>query len=373
VRVLRDAAIFVLAVVFVVISAAAVHQISYVWATRRTTLSDAKLARLVDPALTPLGVFPKFTRLKTGLLYFETALPKTLAPSNLVSRLRTAVSATDSSLLKLRVYEQDSKTLVADIYYHEKLTAQLVFVRPYLEEAAVASVWDEEPRAMEPEAAGPPVVAIIIDDIGHKQLDFSFLKLPYDLTFSILPFTPYGAEFAKRARARGREVMVHIPMEPVDYPRINPGKGALTTLMSDYDLIEQLDGDLAQVALAVGANNHMGSRLTQDEDAMRIVLTDLKRHGLFFVDSRTIRSSVALKVAREIGLPSVGRDVFLDHIIDEELIRQSIAKTGNIAKKRGYAVAIGHPHLVTLNALTTELPKLKSKGIRVVPASKLVR
>ncbi|HDH96245.1 MAG TPA: divergent polysaccharide deacetylase family protein [Proteobacteria bacterium] len=314
--------------------------------------------------------------MKTGLLYFEAALPRTLEPSNLVGRLRTAVSAAGSPLLDLKVYEQDSKTLVADLYYRKRLAAQLVFVRPYLEEAAAASVW-EEPRQPPPgEGYKPPAspsVAIIIDDIGQKRLDFSFLNLPYDLTFSILPFTPYGAEFARRARARGREIMVHIPMEPVDYPRINPGKGALTTIMSDYELVRQLEEDLAQIALAVGANNHMGSRLTQDEDAMRVVLSDLKKRGLFFVDSRTIASTVALKVAKEIGLPCIGRDLFLDHIIDEELIRQNIAKAGSIAKKRGYAVAIGHPHLATLNALKAELPKLKSQGIKVVPVSRLVR
>ena len=371
-RALKDTAIFAMAAVFVVISAVAVHQLSFIWASSRVSISAARLDRLVGPALKPAGITPRFASLASGLLYFEAALPKGVDPSRLVGRLKSAVAAVDSSLLKLKVYEQDSKTLVCDIYYREQLAAQMVFVRPYLEEAAVETVWKERLPAKR-EFKGAPKVAIIIDDIGHKRLDFAFLDIPYQLTFSVLPFTPYGAEFARRARARGREVMVHIPMEPVGYPRVNPGKGALTTLMSDYELIRQLDADLAQVALAEGANNHMGSKLTQDEAAMRAVLAELKRRGMFFVDSRTIPNSVALKVARELGIPAVGRDVFLDHTIDEDSIRKSLARVAAIAKKRGYAVAIGHPHLATLNVLKRELPALKADGIEIVGVSKLVR
>ena len=372
-RAIKDSAIVVLAVVFVVISSIAVYQLAFVWAANQVNISPSKLSQLLDPLLKPLGISTDFVRLKTGLLYFESALPENIEFSRIVGRLNAVVPASDSSRLSFKIYEQGSKTLIADIYYRNKLAAQLVFVRPYLEEAGIAPAIWKEPMAEERVISGAPKIAIIIDDIGQKRLDFSFLDIPYPLTFSVLPFTNYGAEFARRARAKGHDVMVHIPMEPVGYPNINPGRGALTTLMSDYELLDQLNRDLSQIALADGASNHMGSKFTQNEVAIEAVLAELKSRGLFFVDSRTAPNSLAFKIAKEIGLPVAGRDVFLDNVIDESAIRENILKACEIAKKRGYAVAIGHPHLATLNALKAELDNIKSSGIEVVPVSKLVR
>lgn len=372
-RSLKDAAILVLAVAFIVISSIAVYELARFWAINQTSISPSKLSKLLDPLLKPLGISIHFVQLKTNLLYFESVLPEELDFSRITDRLNSATFVAGSSRLSFKAYEQGSKTLITDIYYRNRLVAQLVFVRPYLEEAGIApAVW-RELAIEERKFVGLPKIAIIIDDIGQKRLDFSFLEIQYPLTFSVLPFTNYGAEFARRARAKGRDVLVHLPMEPIGYPNINPGRGALTTLMDDSELIDQTAKDLSQIALAAGANNHMGSKFTSDERAMRIVLAELKVRGMFFIDSRTTPNSVALKLAQELGMPAIGRDVFLDNVIDETHIANNLANTCKIAKKRGYAVAIGHPHLVTLNALNSELPKTISSGCEIVPISKLVR
>ncbi|NDY71465.1 divergent polysaccharide deacetylase family protein [Desulfobacter hydrogenophilus] len=217
-----------------------------------------------------------------------------------------------------------------------------------------------------------PRIAIIIDDIGYnKELAMGLFNIDKNITFSILPFSPAGTQLAHSLSAKGAELMLHLPMEPTQYPKVNPGPGALLSSMSPDELLTQLRKDIHAVPGTVGANNHMGSRLTADSDKMNQIFTVLKQKNLFFVDSRTSAESKGEQSARMFQLKFSHRDVFLDNFQDIEYISGQIKKLIKQAKDHGSAIGIGHPHQATLDALKRELPKLKEKA-RLVPASRLV-
>jgi hypothetical protein len=244
--------------------------------------------------------------------------------------------------------------------------------------AIVYEVYDDVTPSPPKKAVPPkkintiPRIAIIIDDIGYsKHLAMGLLKIDKNITFSILPFSPAGTKLAHRLSAKGAELMLHLPMEPTQYPKVNPGPGALLSSMSPDELLTQLRKDIQAVPGTVGANTHMGSRLTADSDKMNQIFTVLKQKNLFFIDSRTSVESKGEQSARMFQLKFSHRDVFLDNFQDVEYISGQIKKLIKQAKAHGSAIGIGHPHQATLDALKRELPKLKGK-VKLVPASKLV-
>jgi polysaccharide deacetylase 2 family uncharacterized protein YibQ len=217
-----------------------------------------------------------------------------------------------------------------------------------------------------------PRIAIIIDDIGYdKKIAMDLYHLNSDLTFSVLPFSPFGSSIAKTLSAKGAQLMLHLPMEPVQYPKANPGPGALFLSMTPDTLLEQLRKDLKQVPGIVGVNNHMGSKVTADSDKMNQVFTVLKNENLFFIDSRTSSVSKGEASARLFNLRFAQRDIFLDNSQNIPYITGQLRELIRIAKKHGTAIGIGHPYKATLETLKIELPKLAGK-IHIVPASQLV-
>lgn len=216
-------------------------------------------------------------------------------------------------------------------------------------------------------------VAIIIDDLGYNNHRADeFLKIDAKLTFSVFPLAPNSMSIAQKANAMGKDVMLHLPMEPYRYPEKNPGNGALLLSMGDEELREILDTDIMSVPFIKGINNHMGSRFTEDRKKMRVVLEKIEKRGLFFLDSLTSSDSVGYKLAREIGLKTAARDIFLDNEKDVEYISAQIDKLVRISQRRGYAIGIGHPYPSTIEALKRKIPELEAKGIEVVPISHLV-
>jgi uncharacterized protein len=204
--------------------------------------------------------------------------------------------------------------------------------------------------------AGPAQEAklvIIIDDLGESVQDArSLAQLPFPVTFSVLPHNTRTAEVVEFARAHGKELLLHLPMEPFGFPLVaNPGPGALFVGMSDHDLLDILEENLGQVPGAVGVNNHMGSRFTEDTDGMRIVMSELRRRNMFFLDSMTSPRSVAPALSRELQMPVLRRDVFLDNVQDVDLIVFQLQKAEKLALSRGLAIAIGHPYPETIQAL----------------------
>ena len=218
-----------------------------------------------------------------------------------------------------------------------------------------------------------PRVAIIVDDLGYdKRIATKFIALDHGLTFSILPFTPHSRKIAQQVRDNGSEVMLHLPMEPMEYPRIDPGPGALLTSMSPDELIAQLKKNLSSVPGARGVNNHMGSRLTTQSSQMYQIFTILKKEDLYFIDSRSTAESICRPSARMFQLPFAERDVFLDHIQEPEFIRKQIRELIRIARKHGEALGIVHPSQTSFTILKEMLPELK-KEVKIVPAAQLVR
>jgi len=223
-----------------------------------------------------------------------------------------------------------------------------------------------------PKAGMQPMVSIIIDDMGYdRHLCEKFIRLKAPITCSILPESPYHVEIAKYAHKMGKCIMLHLPMEPIQYPAVNPGPGALLSSMPPDTITRVLKQDLALVPYISGVNNHMGSRLTADSDKMNQVLLILKTKGLFFIDSRTTAKSKARSAARLFKVPFAERDVFLDNVASKDRIKKQLEKLIRIAKKNGTAIGIGHPHKATLDAISEMLPQMK-KETRLVYASELV-
>lgn len=217
-----------------------------------------------------------------------------------------------------------------------------------------------------------PKIAIIIDDIGYdKHIAQKFLDLDAVLTFSILPHSTHAKEIAMTAHSKGFEVMLHLPMEPNEYPLINPGPGVLLTSMSPDQLINQLNEDLDAVPYIKGVNNHMGSKMTAVDPQLRQIFSILKKKKLYFIDSRTTVDTLCKPTAQLLRIPFAQKDVFIDHISNPDFIRETIHRLIKIADSHGEGVGIGHPHTVTYQVLRDMLPELKEKTI-LVHASDIV-
>lgn len=228
--------------------------------------------------------------------------------------------------------------------------------------------------ALPASAADMPVVAIIIDDLGHA-LDpgLQVAALPGPVACSVLPHTPSGRLLAERCHASGKEVMLHLPMQPVD-PAEQPGIGALELRHKRGELLQRLEAAMASVPHASGVNNHMGSLLTRHLAPMQWVMESLgAKRDLFFVDSVTTPASVAWRVALSNGLRTARRDVFLDTSPRPEDIGEALTRLKQEARRQGLALAIGHPYPETLAALQIELPRLQEEGIMLVSVDELIR
>jgi uncharacterized protein len=227
--------------------------------------------------------------------------------------------------------------------------------------------------AAAPDVAGRPVIAIIIDDMGldRKQSERAVM-LPAPLTLSYMTYARDLAGQTGRARARGHELMVHLPMEPRDR-REDPGPRALLSRLSGAELAARLDWSLGRFGSYVGVNNHMGSRLTENRRAMALVMARLKAGGLLFVDSRTSIRSVAMAAARAARVPNAVRDIFLDNDARPAVIRRQLDAVERMARRRGYAIAIGHPREATMDVLGRWISEAAARGFVFVPISFIVR
>ncbi len=216
-----------------------------------------------------------------------------------------------------------------------------------------------------------PVVAIIIDDMGYNYpLDEAFINLPAAFSFAFLPYAPYTRELAEQAARAGKDVLVHMPMEPRS-GSVDPGPGAIYRSMDLQTIRNKLNKAIEKVPFAAGINNHMGSGLTADINIMHIIMAEIKKKGLFFIDSRTTKDSVAYKVARVVGVEAAERDVFLDHVFEEREILKEVNRLVEVAGKKGWAVAIGHPHMATYRVLYNCLPLLQ-KRVKIISVNQLL-
>ncbi len=223
-----------------------------------------------------------------------------------------------------------------------------------------------------PESLGRPMIALVIDDVGvDVRRSRQVIDLPAPLTLSFLTYARDLEAQAAAGRAAGHELMVHVAMGPYN-PDADPGPGALLLALGETEVQKRLETVLSRFPGYVGINNHMGSRFTENEAGMKTVMEIVRSRELLFLDSRTTAKSVGLGVAKDFGVPSVSRDVFLDHVPTLEAVRASLAEVEEVARRKGYAVAIGHPRDATIEVLKEWIPSAIERGFVFVPISTLV-
>ena len=213
-------------------------------------------------------------------------------------------------------------------------------------------------------------LVLIIDDVGNSKQDIDAIKLDGQLTYSILPHTPFAQEYAELARRANKDVMLHIPMEALSGKSLGPG-----ALMSDMDQrqIEQiLNRALIAIPHAIGVNNHMGSLFTQKGNSMTWVMNFLKRNQLFFVDSKTSRFSLGEEQASKAGISNFHRNVFLDNDLSPHAMKKQFDLLIRIAQKYRHSIGIAHPYPETIKFLKQQLPLLEQRGVTLTPISQLL-
>jgi hypothetical protein len=218
------------------------------------------------------------------------------------------------------------------------------------------------------------LIAIVIDDLGQdvKQAK-EVLALPGKVTVAILPGLAQSKNVAALAKQSGHEVLLHMPMEPLKNHEKTRSPGALSADMTPMAFLTTVSDDVESVPGAVGVNNHEGSALTENKEAMKFLMAELKTRNLFFLDSMTTAKSVAYATAIEFGMKAAKRDVFLDNEGDNPgYIRGQLDELVELARDRGKAIGIGHPHPATLGELRKWLAGTEAQGIEIVPVSRLM-
>jgi len=221
-------------------------------------------------------------------------------------------------------------------------------------------------------SANPTYIAIIIDDIGNnRRAGERAIDIQAHLTFAVIPETQHAIRLASYAHTAGKEVMVHLPMaNTMNQPL---GDLALTSGLSERDVGNVLDRAVRLVPFAKGINNHMGSALTQEPQAMAWLMRSVKRHKLFFIDSRTTHKTVASEIAVKENIRTASRDVFLDNDRSLYGIDKEFRRLLALAKQRKTAIAIGHPYPSTLQYLEHALPMLQDEGIQLISVSEMLK
>lgn len=209
-------------------------------------------------------------------------------------------------------------------------------------------------------------MAVVIDDMGESKAQAQILlSLDFPVTFAIWPYSSYGQQVARMAANDGAEVIVHQPMEPMAFPEVNPGKGAILSGMSEEEVAGVIRSNLSRYPQASGLNNHMGSRLTQNERIMGVVAREAGKKKLFVLDSRTHPETRFAHAALAANVTVFRRDVFLDVVQQKDAILAQLRQAERIALLRGQAIVIGHPYQATLEALE-EWQQLRDPAVKIV-------
>ena len=223
------------------------------------------------------------------------------------------------------------------------------------------------------DAQGRAMIAIVIDDVGVDRANAErAIGLPAPVTLSLMSYADDLPQLAANARAVGHELMLHLPMQPLD-PTVNAGTNSLRVDQSPAQLVATLDWALARFDGYIGVNNHMGSAFTREPASMAVILSELHKRGLMFLDSRTVADTTGSAIAARLGLPHLDRDLFLDNDPAPAAIAAQLAELERIAHEKGAAIGIGHPYPSTIEALQRWIPELETRGIVVVPVSTILR
>lgn len=198
------------------------------------------------------------------------------------------------------------------------------------------------------------------------------MEMDHPVALSILPGRPFSSELATEAARRGKTILLHLPMQPLGFPEVDPGPGAILLSQNGEEIRGVLEGDIDSIPKVVGINNHMGSEATADPRVMKTVLRLIGERGLFFIDSRTTPQTVALELAREMKIPSARRDVFLDNEATPSAIDARTDELLDLAEKKGWAIGIGHPNTETARALERMAVKASERNIQWISIESLM-
>lgn len=216
-------------------------------------------------------------------------------------------------------------------------------------------------------------MAIVIDDIGYDMKPVrELLAINENITFAVLPLLAHSREAAETLHRAHREILLHLPMEPLSYPKEKPGRGALFTDMNDEEILFQLQRNVDSVPYASGVNNHMGSKFMADEEKLTLVFRELKKKNLFFIDSRTTRDSKTEAAAHKARLTVMSRKIFLDNERDTSKIYQILMEAARSSDGNSPLIVIGHPYPETIQAVREAGKVCREQGIMIVPVSALL-
>jgi hypothetical protein len=216
-----------------------------------------------------------------------------------------------------------------------------------------------------------PKIVVVIDDLGlNRKRSDAVADLPGPLTLAYLPYGKRLKEQTKRAQQNGHELMVHMPMQPLG--EADPGPNALLAGLSEKDILKRIRKNLSAFDGYVGINNHMGSAFTQDVAGLNVLMAELQKRDILYLDSRTSALSKAESIARKFNVATTVRDVFIDHEMSPVFVENALKKVERTARRHGSAIAIGHPHDVTTAALAEWLPTLEAKGFQLVPITSVM-
>ena len=228
---------------------------------------------------------------------------------------------------------------------------------------------------LKPQKRLPPKVvlgkiALVLDDWGYTLNNLKMLEeINAPVTIAVLPNLAYSRYISQRLSRLNFEIILHLPMEPKE--KMSLEKKTIKTTMSEEEILRIINDSLRSLDKVKGVSNHMGSKVTSNEKTLEIILRELKKRRLFFLDSYVTASSQVKKVAAKVGIKCARRDVFLDNSNDPAYILSQLQKLKKIAREKGYAIGIGHDRKNTLVVLKEEIPKIEKEGYRFVFVSEL--
>ncbi|MBN1273552.1 MAG: divergent polysaccharide deacetylase family protein [Candidatus Aminicenantes bacterium] len=336
---------------------------------KESSVPIKNLENIVDERLVYLGISPDFIqkyRDQADVLHLKVDLSSDQYES-LSPRLEQYFQNIQVSVIKTEELHDPNK----DYFLWELVQApqQRLFLL-----FSCTKIKKEAPKTI-PYRRQAGKVALIIDDMGYSLEAVSeIFALKQPLTIAILPYSPLGYETASLAHQKGLEVILHLPLESLSNDgHYNDIEGIIRADMKQEEIIETISRNLKQVPFIKGINNHMGSKITADEDLMRIILEQIQGTNLYFIDSMTTGGSTAYQTARSLRIPSAYRHVFLDAERDETSIRRQLIELFQMGQKKGMAVGICHPVSETLNVLKRNLHLAGKYNIRLVFASQIVK
>lgn len=341
---------------------------------RRTTASRAEsVARMLEEELAAQRLASPVRRFAdgAGILHLNVALPR---GRYLKLEAALKIRLAEGGAVLVGVQEESDRRgthRLWEIRSAEGGTVRLLFSSP---EAAAAPSDKAAPAEAEAKAGVPAQAAIIMDDLGYSlEAARSACSLGLPLTLSILPFSPQAVASAQVGHEHGLEIILHLPMESREgHDTEKHTAGLIEARLPDEEIRRMVREQIYGVPYIRGANNHMGSLLTENAGKMGVVLSVLRETGLYFVDSRTSPASRALQEARRLGVPAAGCDLFLDAAGDAAALGKNLRSLLRLARRRGWALGIVHPYPETLETLKGCASLFRENGVELVPASTVV-